>query len=330
MHGESGSGAMKVLVTGKLPREVIALLQEDHDITENTCERPMTRQEILDQIADKDGLLCMITDKIDDELLTHAHNLRMIANYGVGFDHIDLAAVTARGILASNTPGVLSDATADLAFALILAVARRVVEGDRMTRAGQFKPWSPLLFLGADVAGKTLGIIGLGQIGKALARRARGFDMPILYHNRRRIPEEEERALLATYVDVPTLLAQSDFVSLHVTLTHETRHLIGEHELSLMKPTAFLINVSRGPVVDEKALTAALKHNTIAGAGLDVYEQEPELYPGLTELDNVVLLPHVGSATIETRTKMAFLAAENLLAGLAGRRPPNCLNWVGD
>ncbi len=321
---------MKILVTGKLPREVVALLETDHEVTENTSERPMTRQEILDQIKDKEGLLCTITDKIDDALLTHAAKLRMIANYGVGFDNIDLKAASARGIRVSNTPGVLSDATADLTFALILAVARRVIEGDRMTRAGQFKPWSPLLFLGTEVAGKTLGIIGLGQIGKALARRARGFDMPILYHNRRRVPENEEHALHATYADLPTLLARSDFVSLHVTLTHETRHLIGAHELSMMKPTAFLINVSRGSVVDEEALTAALKNKTIAGAGLDVYEKEPELFPGLAELDNVVLLPHMGSATIETRTKMAFLAAENLLAGLAGRKPPNCLNWGED
>ncbi len=320
---------MKVLVTGKLPREVMALLEKDHDVAENMHERPMTREEILAHITDKEGLLCMITDKIDDEFLSHAPNLRMIANYGVGFDHIDLAAVTARGIWVSNTPGVLSDATADLTFALILAVARRVIEGDRMTRAGKFKPWSPLLFLGTDVAGKTLGIVGLGQIGKALARRARGFDMPILYHNRRRIPEEEEHALQATYVDLPTLLAHSDFVSLHVTLTPETKGLIGGHELGLMKPTAFLINVSRGPVVDEKSLTEALKNKTIAGAGLDVYEKEPELFPGLVELDNVVLLPHVGSATIETRTKMALLAAKNLLEGLAGRKPPNCLNCVG-
>jgi len=317
---------MKVLVTGKLPQETMALVEKHHEVTANTLERPMTRQEILDRIPDKEGLLCMITDKVDDELLAHAPHLRMIANYGVGFDHIDVPAVTARGIWVSNTPGVLSDATADLTFALILAVARRAVEGDRMTRSGKFKPWSPLSFLGTEVAGKTLGIVGLGQIGKAVARRASGFGMPILYHNRRRIPEEEEQALRATYVDLPTLLSHADFVSLHVTLSDETRHLIGERELGLMKPTAFLINVSRGPVVYEKALTGALRERTIAGAGLDVYEKEPELFPGLAELDNVVLLPHVGSGTIETRTKMARLAVENLLAGLAGRTPPNCLN----
>jgi glyoxylate reductase len=317
---------MKVLVTGKLPQQAMDLLEQYHEVTSNMTEQPMARQEIVSHITDKDGMLCMITDKIDKELLAHAPRLRMIANFGVGFDHIDLAAATARGIRVSNTPGVLSDATADLTFALILAVARRVIEGDRMTRAGRFKPWSPMAFLGTEVTGKTLGIVGLGEIGKALARRARGFDMPVLYHNRHRVPEEEERALRSTFVDLTTLLARSDFVSLHVTLTEETRHLIGEAELKLMKPSTFLINVSRGPVVDEQALTVALRNKIIAGAGLDVYEQEPQLFPGLAELDNVVLLPHVGSATVETRTKMALLAAENLIAGLAGRRPRNCLN----
>lgn len=318
---------MKVLVTGKLPQEAIDLLEKHHEVTLNSREQPMSRQDISGQIADKEGLLCMITDKIDDELLAQAPQLRMIANYGVGFDHIDLDAATKRGIRVANTPGVLSDATADLAFALMLAVARRVIEGDRMTRAGQFKPWSPMTFLGTQVTGKTLGIVGLGQIGKALARRASGFDMPVLYHNRRRIAEDEERALNATYADLPSLLAQSDFVSLHVTLTEQTRHLIGEAQFKLMKPSAFLINVARGPVVDEGALVQALRTKTIAGAGLDVYEKEPQLSPGLDELDNVVLLPHVGSATVETRTHMAFLAVENMLEGLAGRRPPNCLNY---
>lgn len=321
---------MKVLVTGKLPQAAIALVEEQHEVVMNTREEPMPRQEIMSQIGDKEGLLCMISDKIDEELLAHAPNLRMVANYGVGFDNIDLAAATKRGIRVSNTPGVLSDATADLSFALLLAVARRVIEGDRMTRSGKFKPWSPMVFLGTEVTGKTLGIVGLGQIGKAVARRARGFDMPILYHKRTRLPEEEERALNATYADLPELLAKSDFVSLHVNLTDATRHLIGEAELKLMKPSAFLINVARGPVVDEKALTEALQNRTIAGAGLDVYEKEPQLFPGLAELDNVVLLPHVGSATVETRSNMALLAVENLLAGLAGRKPRNCLNCTED
>ncbi|MBM3302591.1 MAG: D-glycerate dehydrogenase, partial [Deltaproteobacteria bacterium] len=244
----------------------------------------------------------------------------------VGYDNIDLAAATARGIWVSNTPDVLTPATADITFALILAVARRVVEGDSMVRGGRFGPWTPRGFLGSEVSGKTVGIIGLGRIGKAVARRARGFNMDILYHNRRRIPESEEQDLGVTYHDLDTLLSRSDFVSLHVSLHEQSRHLIGPRELSLMKPTAYLINVSRGAVVDEEALVQALQAGTIAGAGLDVYENEPELTPGLTALNNVVLLPHIGSATIETRTKMAMLAVENLLSGLRGDLPPNCLN----
>jgi glyoxylate reductase len=286
----------------------------------------MPRSELLEKIVDTEGLLCILQDIIDEELLDRAPKLKMVANIAVGYDNVDVAAATALGIRVSNTPGVLTDATADLAFALILAVARRIVEGDNRTRQGEFKYFAPLLFLGSDVSGKSLGIIGLGNIGKAVARRARGFNMPILYYNRRRIPEAEERELGASYVDVERLLTGSDFVSLHVPLSAETHHLIGKEELARMKPTAFLINASRGPVVDERALVEALKLKRIAGAGLDVYENEPLLTPGLSDLDNVVLLPHTGSATLETRTRMASLAAENLLAGLRGERPPNCLN----
>jgi glyoxylate reductase len=317
---------MKVLVTGRLPEEVISLIKADHEVVANELDRPMPREEILRHLSDKDGLLSMVTEKIDAELMDSGPNLKMIANYGVGYDNIDLEAATARGIKVSNTPGVLTEATADVTFALILAVARRIVEGDRLVRAGGFKVWAPLLFLGIDVSGKTLGIIGLGQIGKAVARRARGFGMAILYHGRHRIEETEEKALGTAYVDLSTLLSQADFVSLHVPLTDQTRYLIGRKELEMMKPTAYLINASRGPVVDETALLEALRAKKIVGAGLDVYEREPYLTPGLSDLENVVLLPHVGSATIETRTKMAELAAKNLLEGLAGRVPPNCLN----
>jgi glyoxylate reductase len=246
----------------------------------------------------------------------------------VGYDNIDVAAATARGIWVSNTPGVLTDATADLTFALILAAARRIIEGEAMVRAGKFKSWAPFLFLGTEVTGKTLGIIGLGQIGKAVARRASGFNMRILYHDRNRISESEELELNATYADLKTILSDADFVSLHVTLTDQTRHLISARELDYMKRTAYLINASRGPVVDEKALVEALRTKKIAGAGLDVYENEPALTAGLADLDNVVLLPHVGSATLETRTAMAVLAAENLLDGLQGITPRNCLNCV--
>lgn len=316
-------------MTGRLPEQVVSLLKAEHEVVSNELDQPMPREQILEKVPEAEGLLCMVTDRIDDALMDRAPRLRMIANFGVGYDNIDVPAATARGIWVSNTPGVLTDATADLTFALILAVARRIVEGDRKMRAGEFKCWAPRLFLGVDVSGKTLGIIGLGQIGKAVARRARGFNMPVVYHNRRRIDPSQEQELGATYVDRKTLLARSDFVTLHVTLSPQTRHLIGNEELALMKPSAFLINASRGPVVDEQALFEALQSRTIAGAGLDVYEHEPEMTPGLAALENAVLLPHMGSATVETRTRMAFMAAENLLAGLAGKTPPNCLNDVG-
>lgn len=317
---------MKVLVTGRLPEVVISLLERDREVTARKVDSPMPRAELLEKIRDKDGLLCTITDRIDDELLDQAPRLRMIANCGVGYDNIDLAAATARGIWVSNTPGVLTDATADVTWALILAVARRVVEGDARVRAGEFTHWAPLLFLGTEVTGKTLGIVGLGEIGKAVARRARAFAMPVLYHNRNRIPEHEEKELGVEYVDLKTLLSESDFVSLHVTLNAQTKHLIAAEELKLMKPTSFLINVARGPVVDENALVLALRDGGIAGAGLDVYENEPNLAAGLSALPNAVLLPHAGSATVETRTRMGMLAAENLLKGLKGTPPPNCLN----
>ena len=316
---------MKALVTGNLPKEIIATLRAEHEVVLNSYDRPMPREEILANVSDKDGLLCMVTDRIDDELMEKAPNLRIVANYGVGYDNIDLAAATARGIWVTNTPGVLTDATADLTFALMLGLARRIVEGEAMIRAGEWKSWAPL---GTEVSGKTLGIIGLGQIGKAVARRALGFDMRIIYHNRRKIDEKKERELNVAYVSLEELLSEADFVSLHVTLTNETRHLIGARELSRMKPTAYLINASRGPVVDEMELVEALKAKKIAGAGLDVYENEPALTPGLLELNNVLLLPHVGSATIETRTAMAKLAAENLLEGLRGVLPRNCLNCI--
>ncbi|HTY26111.1 MAG TPA: D-glycerate dehydrogenase [Desulfomonilaceae bacterium] len=320
---------MKALVTGNLPEKILAMLRAEHEIVVNKYDRPMPREELIDNIKDKDGLLSMVTDRIDDELMEKAPNLRIVANCGVGYDNIDVAAATARGIWVTNTPGVLTDATADLTFALILAAARRIIEGEARVRAGKFKSWAPFLFLGAQVTGKILGIIGLGQIGKAVARRASGFNMRILYHDRNRVSESEERELNATYADLKTILSEADFVSLHVTLTDQTRHLISARELDYMKPTAYLINASRGPVVDEKALVEALRTKKIAGAGLDVYENEPALTAGLADLDNVVLLPHVGSATLETRTAMAVLAAENLLDGLQGITPRNCLNCVG-
>lgn len=318
---------MKVMVTGKIPQEVMALIKKEHRVEAHGYDRPIERQRLLGLVGDKDGLLCLITDRIDEELLSRAPHLKMIANLAVGYDNIDVEAATLRRIPVSNTPDVLTDATADLTFALILATGRRVVEGDKRTRSGKFKYWAPFLFLGREVSGKTLGIVGLGRIGRAVARRAKGFKMRVLYHDRHPVAPTLEKELGVTHVDFSTLLAQSDFVSVHVPLNDETQHLIDGEALEQMKATAYFINTSRGPVVDERALEKALRGGKIAGAGLDVYEREPYVEPGLLELENVVLLPHMGSATIETRTKMARKAAENLLAGLSGERPPDCLNW---
>jgi glyoxylate reductase len=320
---------MKVLITGRLPEEVMAVIKKEHLVEAHGEDRPMERKRLLELVRDKEGLLCMITDRIDEELLNRAAHLKMIANLAVGYDNIDMEAATLRHIPVSNTPDVLTDATADLTFALILATARRVVEGDKRTRAGKFRYWAPSLFLGRGVSGKTLGIIGLGRIGRAVAQRAKGFDMGVLYNNRRPLAATLEKELGVEYADFTTLLAQSDFVSVHVPLNDETRHLIDSEALGKMKSTAYLINTSRGPVVDERALEKTLREGKIAGAGLDVYENEPHVFPDLMELENVVLLPHMGSATVETRTGMARKATENLLAGLSGKRPPDCLNWEG-
>lgn len=317
---------MKVLVTARLPEEVMSMIAREHQIEAYGEDPPMDRQNLLAGVGGKEGLLCTITDRIDEEVLERASDLKIIANNGVGFDHIDVAAATRRGIPVTNTPGVLTDATADLAFALILATGRRVVEGDRMTREGGFKYWAPLHFLGSEVSRKTLGIVGFGRIGKAVARRAAGFDMKVIYHSRSRLEPSLEKELNVSFSPFEELLSEADFVSLHVPLRQNTRHLIGSRELEIMKPSACLINTARGPVVDEKALVEALQSGRIRAAGLDVYENEPELSPGLSELENAVLLPHIGSATIETRGRMALMAAENLLAALKGERPPNCVN----
>lgn len=315
-----------ILVSGHLTDDILSLLAQECDVRANREDRPMGRADLLEAVAGADGFLSMITDAVDAELMDAAPRLRVVSNMAVGYNNIDVAAATARGIVVTNTPGILTEATAELAFALILAAARRVVDLDRRTRAGEWTCWAPLLFLSREVSGKTLGVVGLGRIGRAVARRARAFGMRVLYHSRSRLEAAEERDLGVEYAEKDELLATADFVSLHVPLSAETRHLIGRRELDLMKPTAYLINTSRGPVVDEAALVEALKARRIEGAGLDVYESEPMLTPGLAALDNAVLLPHVGSATVETRAKMARMAAENLLSALRGERPAHVVN----
>lgn len=286
----------------------------------------MTKEELLEIIPGQDAVITMLANPIDSEVIGAGQKLKVIANYAVGFNNIDLAAATARGIAVVNTPDVLTAASADFAWALLLATARRVVEGDALVRAGRFAGWAPELLLGVEVHGKTLGIVGAGRIGQAVAKRARGFAMRILYHNRTRLPEDVERELGLEYADLDALLKEADFVSLHCPLTPETRHLIGERELGLMKPTAVLINTARGPVVDEGALVQALREGRIYGAGLDVFENEPALHPGLAELPNVVLAPHIASAGRETRLQMVDLVVSDVLAVLKGQRPRNLVN----
>jgi glyoxylate reductase len=317
---------MKVFVTRQLPEEALSIIRPVAGTEVWPGELPPPREMLLEKVAELDGLLCLLTDKIDAELLDRAPKLRVVSQMAVGYDNVDVAACTARGVAVGNTPGVLTETTADLTFALLLATARRIVEADRYTRSGEWQTWSPMLLTGPDVHHATLGIIGMGRIGYEMARRARGFEMTVLYTDTRR-SEAAEGDFGARYVDMDTLLAESDFVTVHTPLLPETRHLMGAAQFAKMKPTAIFINTSRGPVVDQAALYEALKSRTIAAAGLDVYEIEPlPLDDPLLTLDNAVLLPHIGSASIATRTKMAVLAAENLVAGLEGRPLPNPVN----
>ncbi len=317
---------MRAYITRQLPEEALQIARSSAEIEVWQGELPPPREVLLEKAADSDGLLCLLTDRIDAELLDHAPKLRVVSQMAVGFDNIDVAACTARGIPVGNTPGVLTETTADLAFALLLATARRLVEADRFLHSGQWQTWSPMLLTGPDVHHATLGLVGMGRIGYEVARRATGFQMPLLYTGPRR-SEVAERDFGARHVDLETLLAESDFVSLHTPLTPQTYHLIGAAELARMKPTAILINTARGPVVDQAALVEALRERRIAAAGLDVFEAEPlPLDSPLLQLDNVVLLPHIGSASIATRTRMAVLSAENLVAGLQGRPLPHPVN----
>ncbi|NOX44705.1 MAG: D-glycerate dehydrogenase [Caldiserica bacterium] len=313
------------------PDEIARLEREGHEV-EMYPGDVIPREELLRGVAGADVLICPLSTRVDRDILAASPRLKIIANLGVGVDNIDLDEASARGIMVLNTPGVLTETVADLAVALMLAVARRIAELDKRLRAEGFPGWSFMPpYLGRDVWGSTLGIVGLGRIGAAVARRARCFSMAILYYSRARKPDLEAE-LGCRYVPLDELLAESDFVVLCVPLVPETRHLIGERELSLMKETAYLVNIARGPVVDEGALVRALREGRIAGAALDVFEREPEVHPGLLELDNVVLTPHIGSATLGTRRRMASLAVDGVLAALRGERPGNLVNpnaWPG-
>lgn len=317
---------MKVYVTRILPEDGMEKIRAFAETEVWPEDGPPPRHVLMEKVRDIDGLVCLLTDRVDDTLLSHATRLRVISQMAVGYDNIDVAACTARGIKVGNTPGVLTETTADLAFALLMATARRLPEGDRAVRSGQWRTWSPLYMAGQDVHHATIGIVGMGRIGYEMARRASGFQMTILYTDQR--PNEHaERDFGARRVDLPELLQQSDFVTLHTPLLPETTRLIGARELAMMKRTAILINTSRGPVVDQKALYEALRDGVIAAAGLDVFEVEPlPLDDPLVTLDNVVLLPHIGSASIATRTRMAVIAADNLIAGLKGEPLPCPVN----
>lgn len=316
----------KVFATKPLFPSVCTILNQNVDAEYWSESERIARDELLRRVSQKEGLICLPTDKIDPELLDAAPKLRMVATVSVGYDHVDIAACTKRGIVVTNTPGVLTDTTADLAWALLMAVARRVVDGDAWTRSGTWNGLAFDTFLGCDVWGKTLGIIGFGRIGREVARRAVGFKMRVLYFSQSRAPQESERELRAEFAPFERVLGESDFVSLHVPLLPNTRHLINAEAFTKMKETAYLINTTRGPVVDETALVHALETATIAGAGLDVYEGEPKVHPGLLSRKDVVLAPHIGSATVETRTKMAQVAVDNVVAFFRGQAPPNALN----
>jgi gluconate 2-dehydrogenase len=316
----------KILVTREVFDETLAFLAQHCEVESNQVDHAFDPEALARRLEGKDGVMCALTDRIDDKLLARCPNLKAVANIAVGYNNIDLPACTARGVMATNTPGVLDDSTADLAWALILGTARRLTELERRVRAGEWTGWRLKQWLGIDVHHATLGIFGMGRIGQAIARRAAGFEMKVLYHNRTRVASDLEKRLNATYVTKDELLRKSDFVVLQVPYAPKTHHMIGARELKLMKPTAILINSTRGGVVDDAALIAALRSGVIRAAGLDVFENEPRLNPEFMRLDNVVLMPHIGSSTETTRRAMAMTAAQNLVAALTDGRPPNLLN----
>jgi len=316
----------RVLISQKIFDEVVAMVRQHFEVDWNQSETPLSPSVLIQRLRDKMGAIILLTDRIDEEVLSKCSELKIVSNVAVGYNNIDVEACTRRGVMVTNTPGVLDDTTADLTWALLLATARRVVEADQFLRSLKWKGWKLMEFIGYDVHHKVIGICGLGRIGQRVARRAKGFEMQILYTDVIRAAPSLEEELGARFVDKKTLLNQSDFITLHVPLMPETTHYIAMAEFNLMKPTAILINASRGPIVDEKALVQALQEGKIAGAGLDVYEREPEVEATLIQMKTVVLTPHIASASRETRLRMATMAAENLVAGLTGKRPPNLVN----
>jgi len=319
-----------VTVTNIFPEVALKKLAPHCELRTNSSETPPTADQLLQSASESTALVTYLSDKIGADIIDRGRNLKIIANYGAGFNNIDVGHAAKKGVWVTNTPGVLHETTADLTWAMLLGIARRIVPADRYTREGKFKGWQAKLFLGGDVYGKTLGVIGCGEIGKAVARRALGFNMRVLYHRRKRLPKDVEKELGAEFVSLDYLLTQADFLTLHVPLSEETKYMIGQEQLAMMKPTAYLIHTARGKVIDDKALVEALKAGQLAGAALDVYENEPELTEGMTELDNLMLLPHIGSASTATRDRMALLVADNVLDALAGKQPRSLVpGWTG-
>jgi len=308
-----------VTVTNIFPQVALDKLSSECDLKINRTS--LTKEELKQKVSGSDAVISYLTDRIDQDIIDRGTKLKIIANYGAGFNNIDVTYASERGIWVTNTPNVLHETTADLTWAMILGTARQIVSADRYTREGKFQGWGAKLFLGGDVYEKTLGIIGLGEIGRSVARRALGFNMRTLYHQRNRLPKEEEKKLNVEYATFEKILRESDFLTLHVPLTEETEYMIGNDEIALMKKTAYLIHTARGKVIDDYALVAALREGRLAGAALDVYEDEPELTEGMRELDNLMILPHIGSASFETRDKMALLVADNILDALEGKTP---------
>jgi len=308
-----------VTVTNVFPQVALDKLSSECDLKINRTS--LTKEELKQKISGSDAVISYLTDRIDQDIIDRGTKLKIIANYGAGFNNIDVTYASERGIWVTNTPNVLHETTADLTWAMILGTARQIVSADRYTREGKFQGWGAKLFLGGDVYEKTLGIIGLGEIGRSVARRALGFNMRTLYHQRNRLPKEEEKKLNVEYATFEKILRESDFLTLHVPLTEETEYMIGNDEIAFMKKTAYLIHTARGKVIDDYALVAALREDRLAGAALDVYEDEPELTEGMRELDNLMILPHIGSASFETRDKMALLVADNILDALEGKTP---------